>query len=399
MLNYLLIPAWFTILTLPFLGIIGSLKLGAVIFIGSVVIALVRARGLAPLQNILENLSQRLERLYGWGSKIDSRPVIGVLMLVLLILPFGLNRYALDIAIVAGIYIVLALGLNIVVGLAGLLALGYIAFYAVGAYTFAILSTHFHLSFWLALPIGGMLAAIFGLLLGAPTLRLRGDYLAVVTLGFGEITRIILNNWDELTGGPNGIMGIGRPEIMGYKFHAPLAFYYLILIMAFLVAVGVKRLNESRIGRAWVAIREDEVAAEAMGIDTTRMKLLAFSLGAAIAGVAGVFYAAKMNFVSPESFTFLESIIILCMVVLGGIGSIPGVILGAVVLTVLPESLRKLQDYRMLFFGASMVVMMVFRPQGLLGSARRRLELEPPDDRVLEHEEESMFDVKRGEKV
>lgn len=395
MLTYLLIPTWFIILTLPFLGVFGSLKLGAVIFVGGIIVSF----GLAPLRNALEGISTKVEGLKRQAEKISGKFGMGVLMLILLMLPFGLNRYALDIAIIAGIYIVLALGLNIVVGLAGLLALGYIAFYAVGAYAFALLSTQYHISFWSALPIGGILAAIFGLLLGAPTLRLRGDYLAIVTLGFGEITRIVLNNWDELTGGPNGIMAIGKPDLFGYTFNSLEAFYYLTLAMVAVTAFAIKRLNESRIGRAWVAIREDEVAAEAMGIDTVKMKLLAFSLSSAVAGLAGVFYAAKMSFVSPESFTFLESIIILCMVVLGGIGSIPGVILGAVVLIVLPESLREFQDYRMLIFGASMVLIMIFRPQGLLGSSRRRLELEPPDDRVLEHEDESLFDVKRGEKV
>ena len=395
MLTYLLIPTWFIILTLPFLGVSGSLKLGAVLFVGGIIVSL----GLAPLQNVLEKIGSRVDSFKRWAGKINGKIGIGALMLILLILPFGLNRYALDIAIIAGIYVVLALGLNIIVGLAGLLALGYIAFYAVGAYTFALLSTQYHISFWSALPIGGILAAIFGLLLGAPTLRLRGDYLAIVTLGFGEITRIVLNNWDGLTGGPNGIMAIGKPELFGYTFHSLEAFYYLILAMVAVTAFAIKRLNDSRVGRAWVAIREDEVAAEAMGIDTVKMKLLAFSLSSAVAGIAGVFYAAKMSFVSPESFTFLESIIILCMVVLGGIGSIPGVILGAVVLIILPESLREFQDYRMLIFGASMVLIMIFRPQGLLGSSRRRLELEPPDDRVLEHEDESLFDVKRGEKV
>jgi branched-chain amino acid transport system permease protein len=397
--SILIIPAWFSLLALPFLGVAGSLRLGAVLLAGSITVGFVRAKGLALLWSIWENLSVRIETIKRKAAKIDGRIAVGALIIVLLTLPFGLNRYSLDIAIIAGIYIILALGLNIVVGLAGLLALGYIAFYAVGAYAFAILSTKYHLSFWLALPVGGIIASLFGLLLGAPTLRLRGDYLAIVTLGFGEITRIVLNNWDELTGGPNGIMGIGRPEVFGYRFQTLGAFYYLILAMVVFTAFSVRRLNDSRIGRAWVAIREDEVAAEAMGIDTVRMKLLAFSLSASIAGIAGVFYAAKMSFVSPESFTFLESIIILCMVVLGGIGSIPGVILGAVVLIVLPESLREFQDYRMIVFGASMVLMMAFRPQGLLGGSRRRLELEPVDERTLEHEVESLYDAKRGEKV
>jgi branched-chain amino acid transport system permease protein len=396
MLSYILLPAWFVLLTLPFVGISGSLKLGATLLICSVFVRIADTQRIADLLNIWGN---RIESFKNRAQKLDSRLSMGVILLILILLPFSLNRYSIDIAIIAGIYIVLALGLNIVVGLAGLLALGYIAFYAVGAYAFALLSTHYHVSFWTALPIGGLLAGVFGLLLGAPTLRLRGDYLAIVTLGFGEITRIILNNWDTLTGGPNGVMDIGRPEIFGYRFNTPAAFYYLILIMVIITAMLVKRLNESRIGRAWVAIREDEVAAEAMGIDTTKMKLLAFSLGAAIAGIAGVFYAAKMSFVSPESFTFLESIIILCMVVIGGIGSIPGVILGAVVLIVLPETLRELQNYRMLAFGASMVIMMIFRPQGLLGSSARRMELEPVEERTLGHEDESLYNIKKGERL
>lgn len=391
-----LIPVWFIILTLPFMGLNAAVKSGAALFLVTAVISFIRADGGGTLKKILEGLTPGLER---FTELLDTWIAKGAMFLILLLLPLFLNRYAIDIAIIAGIYTVLALGLNIVVGLAGLLVLGYIAFYAVGAYSFAILSTHYHISFWLALPVGGVLAGISGLLLGAPALRLRGDYLAIVTLGFGEITRIVLNNWDSMTGGPNGIMNIGRPEVAGYRFMTPEAYYYLILAIVALTAITVKRLNDSRIGRAWVAIREDEVAAEAMGIDTTRMKLLAFSLGAAIAGTAGVFYAAKMSFVSPESFTFLESVIILCMVVLGGIGSIPGVILGAVVLIVLPESLREFQKYRMLIFGASMVLMMVFRPQGLLGGTVRRFEMEPPDDRTLEHEIESLYDVKMGEKL
>jgi len=244
MLTYLLIPTWFIILTLPFLGVSGSLKLGAVLFVGGIIVSL----GLAPLQNVLEKIGSRVDSFKRWAGKINGKIGIGALMLILLILPFGLNRYALDIAIIAGIYVVLALGLNIIVGLAGLLALGYIAFYAVGAYTFALLSTQYHISFWSALPIGGILAAIFGLLLGAPTLRLRGDYLAIVTLGFGEITRIVLNNWDGLTGGPNGIMAIGKPELFGYTFHSLEAFYYLILAMVAVTAFAIKRLNDSRVG-------------------------------------------------------------------------------------------------------------------------------------------------------
>ena len=247
-----------------------------------------------------------------------------VLLLLLVVLPLFLNDYFRDVMTLTCMYVVLALGLNIVVGQAGLLNLGYVAFYAIGAYTYAILSTAFGLSFWPGLIIGALSAAAFAALLGLPTLKLRGDYFAIVTLGLGEITRIVLNNWDSVTGGPNGISKIGRPVMAGYTLATTLDFYYLILVIAIITVFAMKRLINSRIGRAWIAIREDDVAAEAMGIDTFRLKLLAFVIGSAWAGLAGVFFAAKMAFVSPESFTFFESVMILCMVVLGGMGSIPG---------------------------------------------------------------------------
>ncbi len=317
---------------------------------------------------------------------------VGIVALV--VAPLFMNRYVTDVAVTVGIYITLALGLNIVVGLAGLLDLGYVAFYAVGAYTYGLLSQYYQFPFWAALPLGGLLAAIFGVLLGIPVLRLRGDYLAIVTLGFGEIIRIVLNNWDELTNGPNGILGIRRPVlpfelavpvpewidqtgelVIGGVLRTPHGLYYVILLIGTLTVFVVSRLNNSRIGRAWIAMREDEVAAEAMGIDTTKAKLLAFGLGATWAGFAGTFFAAKQTFISPESFNFFESVIILSMVVLGGMGSIPGAILGAAVLVILPEITREFALYRMLVFGAAMVAMMLLRPQGFVGSARRAVEL------------------------
>ncbi len=294
----------------------------------------------------------------------------------LIFFPLQLNNYYLDVLTTAGIYVVLALGLNIVVGMAGLLDLGYISFYAIGAYTYAILSTQFGLPFWLGLPLGGMAAGLFGMLLGLVTLRLRGDYIAIVTLGFVQIIHLVLKNWDNVTNGPNGILNIPRPSLGPFLFHQPLHFYYLILLIAALTAFAVNRLNHSRVGRSWIAIREDEMAAQAMGVETTRMKVLAFVLGALWAGIAGVFFAGKMAFVSPASFTFFESVFVLTMVVLGGMGSIPGVILGAVVLIVLPEIFREFESYRMLLFGGAMVLMMIFRPQGLIGSTRRRVELQ-----------------------
>ncbi len=271
--------------------------------------------------------------------------------------------------------------LNIVVGLAGLLDLGYIAFYGVGAYTYALMSVHFQLSFWLCLPIAGLFAAIAGCIIGYPTLRMRGDYLAIVTLGFGEIVRLILNNWMELTNGPNGILGIKRPGLYWPDFANGFSiehlwvkklwlYYYIILGITIFTIVAVYRLNYSRIGRAWEAIREDETAAELMGVNTFLLKLLAYASGATFAGFAGAFFSARMRFVSPESFTFLESAMVLAMVVLGGMGSIPGVILGCIVLVALPEAFREFELYRMLVFGAVMTGMMLVRPKGLWPAAR-----------------------------
>jgi branched-chain amino acid transport system permease protein len=312
------------------------------------------------------------------AGRVPRKIWLGAALLAAMMLPLVINKYYLDITITAGIYIVLALGLNIIVGLAGLLVLGYIAFYAAGAYAYAILSTQYNVSFFAALPAAAVLALLLGLVLGVPTLRLRGDYLAIVTLGFGEIARIVLNNWDGLTGGPNGIMHIPKPSLFGLKLGSPVHLYFIVLAMIILVSFVIDRLNNSRLGRALVAMREDETAARACGVNTVKLKLLAFSLSAMTAGMMGVVFAAKMSFVSPESFTFWESIMVLCMVVLGGMASIPGVILGAAALVVLPEIFRQFQNYRMLVFGAAMVAMMIFRPQGLLPSKRRRLELEDP---------------------
>jgi branched-chain amino acid transport system permease protein len=328
-----------------------------------------------------------------------------------LALPFAL-AYAgtawVRIANFAILYILLALGLNIVVGFAGLLDLGYIAFYAVGAYTYALLaSPHFnlHLPFWVILPIGAALAAFFGLLLGAPTLKLRGDYLAIVTLGFGEIVRIFLNNLSRpvnITNGPQGVAGIDPFRIdgfdfaqyqtlLGIQFSGPIKYYYLLLAVVIAVIVINLRLQNSRIGRAWEAIREDEIAASAMGINTRNVKLLAFAMGASFGGLAGGMFSAMQAFISPESFVLVESIMVVSMVVLGGMGNIWGVILGALLLSFVPEILRwtvqPLQDalfgqqlvdpevIRMLIFGLALVLVMLFRPAGLLPSAVRKREL------------------------
>lgn len=295
--------------------------------------------------------------------------------------PLMTGRYAQDVAINVLVYICLGLGLNIVVGLCGLLDLGFIAFYGVGAYTYALLSVHFGLSFWLALPFAALFAAISGCIIGYPTLRMRGDYLAIVTLGFGEIVRIVLNNWMELTNGPNGILGIQAPGLyyldpfqgwsLEHLWLKKLHFlYYIILGLTAFTILAVRRLNFSRIGRAWEAIREDETAAELMGVNTFLLKLLSYAMGAVFGGLAGAFFAARMRFVSPESFTFLESAMVLSMVVLGGLGSIPGVMLGAFALIVLPEVFREFELYRMLAFGGAMTLMMLFKPKGLIPAKR-----------------------------
>jgi len=369
--GYLLLPMWAGLLVLPFAG---QYKAFTATAVGLLVVVLWRLLTSGPVAAMRDPLAAHVssirDRCSSLFSLATSPRVILVIIACFVILPIFLNDYFQDILTLIGMYIILALGLNIVVGQAGLLNLGYVAFYAIGAYTYAILSTTLGVTFWPGLAIGGLSAALCAVLLGAMTLKLRGDYFAIVTLGLGEITRIVLNNWDSLTHGPNGISGIGQPVLGGYTFHKTLDFYYLVLFLASIVIFSLHRIISSRIGRAWIAIREDEIAAEAMGINIYVLKLLAFVIGSAVAGIAGVFFAAKMAFVSPESFTFTESVMILCMVVLGGMGSIPGIILGAFLLIGLPEMFRDFQDYRMLAFGSALVLMMIFRPQGILGSGK-----------------------------
>ena len=377
-LRFVGIPVWIGFLTLPFIGWAQALSLILIVVVGGLLwsAALRIARSDRVRTSAAEAAGFLIKPRAVWGPTARQRlSIVMALLLLLAVLPLGMNNYFVDVLTQAGTYVVLALGLNIVVGMAGLLDLGYIAFYAIGAYTYALLSTKLGVSFWVGLPAGGLAAALFGVALGVITLRLRGDYLAIVTLGFIQIVHLVLNNWDSVTNGPNGILNIGRPALGEFVFSRPIHFYYLILMIVLLAVFAVNRLNRSRIGRAWIAIREDEVAAQAMGVDTTRMKILAFALGAAWAGIAGVFFAGKFAFISPESFTFFESVIVLSMVVLGGMGSIPGVILGALIIVILPEVLREFAGYRMLVFGAALVLMMIFRPQGIIGNPRRRIEL------------------------
>ena len=289
--------------------------------------------------------------------------------------PLVSSMYSTSIMTTALIYVVLGLGLNIIIGLGGLLHLGYAAFFCVGAYTYALLYQYFNINFWIALPLGGVAALIFGLLLGIPVLRLRGDYLAIVTLAFGEILRIVLNNWGPVTGGPDGISRIPRPALFGINLKLQGSInltYYIMVLLVILTIIVVRRLENSRIGRALEAMREDEVSAESMGIDIMKTKLIAFALGSMWAGFAGVVMAAKTTKVTPDSFGLMESVIVLCIVVLGGMGSIPGILLGAFIFKIVMEYFRVFAMYRMLIFGAVLVIMMVFKPSGLIPKIRNR---------------------------
>ncbi|WP_020674874.1 high-affinity branched-chain amino acid ABC transporter permease LivM [Geopsychrobacter electrodiphilus] len=322
--------------------------------------------------------------------------VIPVLILVGLVLPFILGKYWLTVVILAMIYVLLGLGLNIVVGLAGMLDLGYVAFYAVGAYSLAMGAQYFHLGFWTMLPFAGLCAALFGALLGFPVLRMHGDYLAIVTLGFGEIIRLILNNLLDITGGPNGASA-PPPTLFGLEFtrhatqggvpfheyfhmaYSPTYKYIFIYLMLFIVVclmiLFVTRLKQMPMGRAWEALREDEIACRSLGINHVTVKLSAFMMGAMVGGIAGVFFATYQGFINPSSFTFFESALILAIVVLGGLGSTVGVIIAALVLTILPEVLRDFAEYRVLLFGLAMVLMMLWKPRGLIRIKRKAYDI------------------------
>lgn len=325
------------------------------------------------------------------ATRGSRTPLLILLFLAGLVLPFMLDKYFLGVAILALIYCLLGLGLNIVVGLAGLLDLGYVAFYAVGAYLLALGSQYLGLGFWSALVIAPILAGFFGMVLAFPVLKMHGDYLAIVTLGFGEIIRLILNNWLDVTGGPNGAPvpaptifgleftrtakqgGIPLHKYFGVEYNADYKFWFLYIVL-FLVVCGViytvERLRVMPIGRMWEALREDEIACRSLGVNHVFTKLSAFMLGASTGGLAGVFFAAQQGFVNPTSFTFFESALILAIVVLGGLGSTLGVILAALVLTILPEVLRDFAEYRVLVFGILMVLMMIWKPRGLVRVTR-----------------------------
>ena len=360
-----------------------------VVFFGRLILNLFVWKAETPVTEMVAGMMPKASSFSGFGK--FAMPVFLVLAVVLpfLLMSYygasGSRRY-LDLAILVTTYVMLGWGLNIVVGLAGLLDLGYVAFYAVGAYSYALLAHYFGLSFWICLPLAGILAACWGIMLGFPVLRLRGDYLAIVTLAFGEIIRVVLLNWYDFTGGPDGISGIPRPSFFGLEFergengfaaffgldyssiHRIIFLYYLILALALVTNFVTMRLRKLPVGRAWEALREDEIACRSLGINTTNTKLTAFALGAMFGGFAGSFFATRQGFISPESFTFMESAVILAIVVLGGLGSQIGVVIAAVVMIGGFELIREFAEYRMLVFGLLMVGIMVWKPRGLIST-------------------------------
>lgn len=386
----LLISVWFVFLTFPLMAVkvntadeIVTWRLQNMIWVamGSFVLSylwrFMLARKLSRSKDAEEGADTRSKLQIKLEDASFRYKAMGILLAAALVFPLVFDAYQTNIMISALVYVILGLGLNITVGLAGLLDLGYVAFFGVGAYTFALLNHHFDLGFWLTLPIGGVMGCLFGVVLGFPILRLRGDYLAIVTLGFGMIFKVVMENWDSLSFGPSGIANIDKPGLFGMDLNlasSTIYIYYIMIGLVIFTILVTNRLKNSRIGRAWIALREDEIACVAMGIDMARTKLSAYALGAFWAGMVGVLFASKTTFINPASFTFMESAIILSVVVLGGMGSILGVILGAVIMILLPEYLRAFSEYRMLAFGAAMVLMMIFRPQGLISGLRQKYE-------------------------
>jgi branched-chain amino acid transport system permease protein len=341
-----------------------------------------------------------MSRIAKWSWSIGGLVVLGIFPYFLQTTEFA---FLLRLAGVAGLTMLLALGLNLVIGFVGLLDLGFMAFYAIGAYTAALLSIH-GWPFWACVISSIGLTVLIRLAVGFPALRLRGDYLAMITLGFGEVTRLVLNNWDSLTNGPKGLPRVGQSipplRLFGFSFSTNLHYYYLIAACVIAAVWVCHRLDQSRLGRAWVAIREDEVAAELMGVEVTKQKVVAFGLSAAFAAVAGSIFVHWEGFVTPESFTFWESVLLVCAVVLGGMGSVIGVVLGALCIVAVPEILRSalgttLANARYLLFGLSLVLMAIYRPQGIWPSRRRSLELRPVE--VDENAQSTLFDVKGNE--
>jgi branched-chain amino acid transport system permease protein len=371
----------------------GALTVPGALVIAAVTAAFVwlRRAPQSPVRGVLQRATRRTDR----RSSLILYAVIAVLLFVL---PMVVGRFPSDVLGTAGLYILLGLGLNIVVGYAGLLDLGYVAFFAIGSYSVALLTSPqsflgLELNFWLILPIVVVIAAIAGIVIGAPVLRLRGDYLAIVTLGFGEIVRLLfLSDWlSDYTNAGQGILGIPGPTLPGLSFpgREPESIYYPILVACFVAAIVAYRLANSRVGRAWNAMREDESVAEATGVNTTNYKLLAFSLGAVFGCLAGALFASKIGSIFPHSFEILVSITALAVIILGGMGSIPGVIVGALVLVGLPELLREFDEYRLLVYGAVLVAMMLLRPEGLVPSAMRRRELHDADEPDDQYDEDA----------
>lgn len=304
-----------------------------------------------------------------WDDKRLRYPLVAVIFALMAIAPHVLGPYATVILTNALLYVVLCLGLNIVVGYAGLLDLGYAAFFAVGAYTIGIVHHVLGLDFWLTLPLAVLAAAAAGIIIGSPTLRLRSDYLAIVTLGFGEIVRLSARNL-QITGGASGISGIEQPWLFGWHISSPLDFYYVFCVLAVFAVIASLRLADSRLGRAWLYVRHDEDAAEAMGIDRVKVKLAAYVTGAIFGAIGGAFFAVNLSAISPESFSFRQSVLVLMAVVLGGMGKIPGVILGAFIVILGPELLRDLGDMRLLVFAVGLLLIMLFRPSGIWPRSR-----------------------------
>jgi len=392
---------------IPLLAIVGSAffaQRGLTIFV-AVIVFVVGAGATYLWAGVGGTVRKRIADLPPSGQRAYKISQIALAALVVLLLPLS-GSYPSQVLYLVGLYVLMGLGLNIVVGFAGLLDLGYVAFFALGAYTMGVLTSPeiqwatmqllgFQLSFWTALPFAVLVATLAGIILGVPVLGMRGDYLAIVTLGFGEIIRIVaLSDWlKPYIGGSNGITRIPRPEIGPLNFNSPSSLYYLIVIGCLLAAFVAIRVKDSRLGRAWMALREDEDVAQAMGIDLVKTKLLAFATGAAFSGLSGALFATLIGSIYPHSFTLMISINALSVIIVGGMGSIPGVLVGAFALVGLPEILREFSEYRLLLFGAALVLMMLTRPEGLIPEARRKIELHKAEAETLDESGENHVTV------